>query len=81
MNLGTLERSQVAGLKFMELMTGLLIAMTSLTIIQAIICLISIEYGLGFHVQGSIFSFICLCLATMFCCGAFGKFYCLNHLP
>lgn len=73
MNLGTLERSQVAGLKFIELVFGLFLAMASLTVMQAMICWVSLEYGLGFNIQGSIFTFTFLCLVTSFCSGAFGE--------
>lgn len=73
MNLGTLERAQVAGLKFFELVFGLFLAMASLTVLQSVICWVSLEYGLGFDILGSFFTFTLLCLVTSFCSGAFGE--------
>ncbi|CAL8123233.1 unnamed protein product [Orchesella dallaii] len=70
---GTLVRANVAGLRFHEFLIGVLFTMTSLTIIQVIICYMSLEYGLNFRIQGSILVFTFLCLLTTLCGGTFGE--------
>lgn len=70
---GTVERSSVAGLKCSELMAGLFMNMAALSIIQALICYVSLGFGLGFDIQGSIFPYFCVSLATSFCSGALGR--------
>ncbi|ODN06228.1 ABC transporter G family member 23 [Orchesella cincta] len=71
-NQGTLHRANVAGLRFSEFMIGVLFIMASLTIIQVVMSYIFLEYGLNFHIQGSILVFTFICLLTTLCGGTFG---------
>lgn len=72
MEMGIFERSRVAGLQRWEILSGIFLATSTITVLQGTVCFISLEFLLGFHVQGSISNFILLCLVTALLNSAFG---------
>ncbi|CAL8123031.1 unnamed protein product [Orchesella dallaii] len=69
---GTMARANLAGLRFSEFMLGIFFAMGPLLILQSVSCYFVLEYGFKFHVHGSIFLFVFLCVLTGLCGQAFG---------
>lgn len=59
-------------------MGGVFMTMTTISLLQALVCYIAIEYGLGHELLGSIPAYIVGCLVTAFCGGSFGKDACLQ---